>query len=305
MTTTPAELSWPAPVRNRGALTLATAVAPAVWGTTFIVATELLPGGHPLFAALMRALPAGLVGLALARQLPRGSWWWKATILGTLNVGLFFTLLFVTAERLPGGVAATLGATQPIIVAFLAVLVLSERLSVWRVGWGLVGVTGVGLIVLGPGAVLDPWGLVAGLAGAAAMGTGVVLTKRWGRPDGVSAIGFAAWQLTAGGVILLVPTLLIEGVPTTIDASGAAGYVWLGAVGGLLAYTLWFNGLRSLPVTSTALLGLLSPLVATTLGVVVLHETLDGAQIIGFVLALTALAAGQLAPPRPRPSTSW
>lgn len=294
--TTPAAPSPPTPVMNRATLTLVTAMAPAVWGTTYIVTTELLPSGYPMFAALMRALPAGLLGLALARRLPRGSWWWKIMVLGTLNIGLFFTLLFVSAERLPGGVAATLGATQPIIVAFLAVLLLSERLSVWRVSWGLIGVIGVGLIVLGPGAILDPVGIIAGLAGAASMGTGVVLTKRWGRPEGVSPIGFAAWQLTAGGVVLLAPTLLIEGVPTTIDASSAAGYLWLGTIGGLLAYTLWFNGLRTLPVTATALLGLLSPLVAATLGVFILNETLEVLQLIGFVLALAALAAGQLTP---------
>lgn len=275
-------------------LTLMTAMAPAVWGTTYIVTTELLPAGHPMFAALARALPAGLLGLLLARELPHGSWWWKSIVLGTLNIGLLFSLLFVTAERLPGGVAATLGATQPIMVAFLAVLLLSEPLSTWRLSWGLIGVLSVGLIVLGPEAELDSVGIIAGLAGAASMGTGVVLTKRWGKPEGVSPTGFASWLLTAGGVVLLVPTLVIEGVPRTIDASAAAGYVWLASIGGLLAYTFWFNGVRTLPVTATALLGLLSPLVAATLGATVLGETLSPVQLIGFVLALAALAAGQL-----------
>lgn len=219
--------------------------------------------------------------------------------LGALNIGLFFPLLFVAAERLPGGVAATLGATQPILIAILAVLVISERLSPWRIGWGVTGVAGVGLVVLGPGAIFDPVGIAAGLAGACAMGTGVILTKRWGRPEGVSAIGFAGWQLTAGGLILLAPTLFIEGVPTTIDGPAVAGYLWLGIVGGLIAYTLWFNGLRSLPVTATALLGLLSPLVAAVLGVVVLGETLNSLQLLGFALALAALAAGQMTPRSP------
>lgn len=278
-----------------------TALAPAVWGTTYIVTTHLLPEGHPLFAALMRSLPAGIIALLIARRLPRGSWWWKSVVLGTLNMGAFFPLLFVAAQRLPGGVAATLGATQPLMVAFLAVAILHERLSGWRVAWGIVGVTGVGLVVLGPGAGLDPIGIAAGVLGAASMGTGVVLTKKWGRPAGVSAIGLAGWQLTGAGIVLLVPALLIDGAPSRIDGAAVAGYLWLGLIGALLTYTIWFAGIRILPVTATALLGLLSPLVAALLGAIVAGEALALPQLLGFALALTAMVAGQLSPGPHRP----
>ena len=114
------------------ALTALTALAPASWGTTYVVTTELLPPGHPLFAGLMRALPAGLLALAVTRVLPRGDWWWKAAVLGVLNIGALYPLLFVAAERLPGGVAATLGAIQPLLVAGLAIAVLHDRPTVWR-----------------------------------------------------------------------------------------------------------------------------------------------------------------------------
>lgn len=295
---TAAPLPVPVPVtaRRRAGRTALTAVAPLTWGTTYVVTTELLPPGHPLFAAAVRALPAGIVALLLSRVLPRGAWWWKAAVLGTLNIGLFFPLLFLTAERLPGGVAATLGASQPILVALLAVLVLGEPLSVWRAGWGVVGVVGVGLVVLGPGAVLDPVGVLAGVGGAGSVALGITLTKRWGRPVGVDALAYAGWQLTAGGVVLLVPTLLLDSIPQQFDAAAVGGYLWLGLVGGLLAYTLWFRGVGQLPVTATALLVLLSPLVAAVLGTVVLGETVTPVQVVGFVLALTALLAGQVTP---------
>ncbi|MEU2153392.1 EamA family transporter, partial [Micrococcus luteus] len=153
--------------------------------------THLLPAGHPLFAAFMRTLPAGIIAVGLSRQLPRGSWWWKSFVLGGLNMAAFFPLLFLSAQRLPGGVAATLGAVQPIIVALLAVAVLHEQLSGWRLGWGVVGVVGVALVVLGPSAALDPVGVAAGLGGAGAMATGVVLTKKWKLPQGVSPIALA------------------------------------------------------------------------------------------------------------------
>jgi probable blue pigment (indigoidine) exporter len=297
-TTAPHPAPAPTATAGRAATTAITAFAPAVWGTTYIVTTQLLPAGHPMFAALMRALPAGLIALAITRTVPRGIWWWRSLALGALNIGAFFPLLFLAAERLPGGVAATLGATQPILVAFLAVAVLGERLSAWRLTWGLVGVLGVGLVVLGPNAALDATGIAAGLAGAAAMALGVTLTKRWGRPDGVRPMAFAGWQLTAGGLVLVVPVAVTDDVPAHIDLPAAGGYLWLGLVGGLLAYTLWFAGIRVLPVTATALLGLLSPLVAAAAGALLLGQTLTTPQLAGFALALAALVAGQLTPRR-------
>lgn len=290
---TPARVGW----------TAQTAVAPAVWGTTYIVTTHMLPEGHPLFAALMRSLPAGLIALLIARRLPHGSWWWKSLVLGTLNMAAFFPLLFLAAQHLPGGVAATLGAAQPVVVAFLAVAILHERLSTWRLAWGVIGMAGVALVVLGPEAALRPIGILAGLGGAGSMGAGVVLTKKWGRPEGVSAVGLAGWQLTAAGLVLLVPAMLIDGTPAGIDGTAVAGYLWLGLIGALLAYSLWFSGIRRLPVTATALLGLLSPLVAATLGAALAGEALTHIQLVGFAVALAAMVAGQLTSPRRKAHT--
>ena len=149
--------------RNPALRTVITALAPAVWGSTYVVTTHMLPDGHPLFAALMRALPAGVIALLVTRRLPTGSWWWKSLVLGTLNMGAFFPLLFIAAQHLPGGVAATLGAAQPIFVAGLAVWILGERLSRRRMLWGLIGMGAVAMVVLGPGAAIDVTGVVAGL----------------------------------------------------------------------------------------------------------------------------------------------
>jgi len=76
-----------------------------------------------------------------------------------------------------------------------------------------------------------------------------------------------------------------------------------GRVGGRAAYVLWFEGIRRLPVTPTALLGLLSPLNAALLGHVIAGEALTSIQFLGFALALTAMSAGQLAPHSSRSSS--
>src|SRR5699024_8574556 len=164
--------------------------------------------------------------------------------------------------------------------------------------WGVAGVAGGALGVLGPGAGLSLRGVVAGVLGASATALGIVLTKHWGQPVGVGPMGFAGWQLTAGGLVMLLLTAAFEGAPARIDAPAIGGYLWLGLLGGLLAYSLWFRGIARLPVTATALLVLLSPLTAAVLGMVVLGERFTPVQALGFALALIALTAGQL-PGRP------
>ncbi len=307
MTTTAAPVpvqvsaSGAASARHTGTLarvTAMTALTPMVWGSTYLVTTELLPPGRPLLDAVIRALPAGLLVLALTRQLPKGHWWWRALVLGALNIGVFFALLFVAAYRLPGGVAATLGAVQPLLVAGLAFGLLGERPTRWRVGWGVAGMLGVALVVLRGNAKLDGFGLLAGLLAVGAMATGMVLTKRWGRP--VPLMTFTGWQLSAGGLLLVPVTLIVEGPPPAPHTSNVLGFVWLGLIGTLLAYALWFRGLERLPVTAVSFLGLLSPLVATILGWLALDQSLTITQLAGFTLALTAVVAGQLPTQRRR-----
>lgn len=164
-----------------------TALAPLIWGSTYLVTTELLPPDRPLLAATVRALPAGLLLLAVGRVLPRGIWWWRALVLGVLNIGAFLYLLFVAAYRLPGGVAALVMAVQPTVVLLLSASLLRTRITPVHVGACALGVAGVGLLVLRPHAALDAVGVAAGLLGAVSMATGIVLTKRWGRPEGRAA----------------------------------------------------------------------------------------------------------------------
>ncbi|MEW2005284.1 EamA family transporter [Microbacterium sp. NPDC079208] len=290
---------------NRLTLTLVTALAPATWGTTYLVTTELLPAGHPLLAGLLRSLPAGLLAVLLARRLPHGSWRGKVLVLGALNIGAFFPLLFLAAERLPGGVAAAVAGAQPLIVLGLGAIVLGERVRPVSAAAAVAGAAGVALVVLGPAAALDFWGLVAALGGVTATGLGMILTKRWGRPSGVGPVAYAGWQLTAGGLLLLPLTFVVEGPPPALDAGALLGYLWLATAGGIIAYTLWFRGIQRLPVIVPGLLALLSPIVATLLGVLIAGESFTMVQVAGILITLAALVGGQFAArPRGTPATA-
>lgn len=289
--TDPSSAVSPAATRTSARATALTAIAPITWGTTYVVTTELLPPDHPLWSGVLRALPAGLLALALGRALPYGRWWWRSLLLGALNIGAFFPLLFLAAYLLPGGVAGVFGAAGPLLVAVLAAALLRERPTVRRLAWGLLALLGVAAMVLGPDAALDPLGILAGMGGVTSMAVGTVLSKRWRPP--VGPVAFAGWQLTAGGLVILPLALVVEGAPPALDVQAVAGYAWLALVGGLLAYTLWFRGLGRMPAGSAAFLPVLSPLIAAALGLLVLGEQLTPLQLSGFTLALVAVVAAQ------------
>lgn len=279
-------------------LILVTSLAPVLWGSTYLTTTLFLPEGRPLLAAVLRALPAGLLLLALSRRWPEGSWWWKSWVLGTLNIGAFFALLFVAAYRLPGGVAAIVGGIQPLLVVLLASPLLREKLTVPRLAAGVGGAFGVALIVLQSQARLDALGLVAAAGGTLSMAAGTVLAKKWGQPalasgEMVSPLATTAWQLIAGGTSLAVLLMVFEGLPASpLSASNILGYLHLSVVGTAFAYFCWFRGLARLPASAAVFLGLLSPVVAIVLGWWVAGQSMGPWQLAGIAVVLGSVMAG-------------
>ena len=289
-------------IASRNADLALTALAPAIWGSTYLVTTELLPPGYPLTVAMLRALPAGLLLLLIVRQLPSGIWWPRTFLLGALNFSFFWAMLFVSAYRLPGGVAATVGAIQPLIVILLSRVFLGSPIRALSIIAGLAGIVGVGLLVLTPGATLDPLGVVAGLAGAVSMAFGTVLSRHGAPP--VPPLTFTAWQLAAGGVLLVPVALFFEPALPTLTMANYAGLAYLGLIGAAFTYLLWFRGLSRLEPSAVAPLGFLSPVVAILLGWGVLDERLTPVQALGILVVLISVWLSQRAQlaPRVRPA---
>lgn len=270
-----------------------TAIAPVIWGSSYIVATELLPNFSPITVALLRALPAGLLLLAVTRRLPTGIWRWRVLLLGALNFSIFWSLLFVCAYRLPGGAAATVGAVQPLIVIFVSAALLGGGIRFISILSAVLGLAGVALLVLTPHAALDSVGVAAGLAGALSMAFGTVLTRKWRPP--VPLLAFTAWQLTAGGLLLIPIALLFEPTPPTPTTANMFGLLWLGLIGAAMTYALWFRGVARIEPTVVSLLGFLSPATAVLLGWLFLGESLTLLQILGVALVVGSIRLGQRA----------
>ena len=184
------------------------------WGTTYVAVTELLPAGRPLLVATVRVVPAGLALLAIgtltSRWRPRGAEWWRTGAMAACNFGIFFPLV-VAVYRLPGGVAAAMGGLQPLLVVLLSALVTGARPRKVDVAVGFVAALGVGLVVLRPGAGIDPVGLLAAAGADLSFATGVVLTKRFPAP--ANRVAATGWQLLLAGALLVPLTFWMEGAP--------------------------------------------------------------------------------------------
>jgi probable blue pigment (indigoidine) exporter len=270
-----------------------TAVAPAVWGTTYLVTTEWLPQGYPLTVAALRALPAGLLLMLVMRQFPPRDWLGRVFMLGTLNFTIFWGLLFVAAYRLPGGAAATIGALQPLIVLVFARSLLNQALRPSAVAAALAGAAGVALMLVGPDTAYDPLGVAAAVAATVSMSAGTVLSRKW-QPE-VPVLAFTAWQLTAGGLLLSIFALLLEPRLPGLTFPHVAGFLWLGLVGAALTYGLWLRGIARLEPQTVSMLGMLSPVVAVALGWLFLGEALGPFQVLGAVGVLASIWVGQRA----------
>lgn len=283
--------------------TLQTALAPLLWGTNYWIVTELLPPGRPLLAAAGRALPAGLLLVALTRRLPPAGWRLRVAVLASLNIGLFFVLLFISAERLPGGVAAAMGAVGPILVLLLGWPVLGLSPTWSGLAAGVVGVAGVSALVLGPAASLDAVGVAAATGAAASMAIATVLGRRWGRPP-LPLLALTAWQLVLGGLLIVPFAIIFEGAPPLPTGRNLAGFAVMGLLGTALAHALWFRGVTVLPASAITFLALLSPVVATALGWAALGQSLSPLQLGGAALVAVAVVAGQRAARSPAPRSS-
>lgn len=277
---------------------LITAIAPIAWGSTYFVTRHLLPADAPLWGAVVRCLPAGVIVLLVARRLPRGSWWWRSTLLGALTVGGLNVLVYVAAQRLATSLAATIMSTSAAAFLLLSWVVLRQRPTLRAVGAAGLGIVGV-IIMLQPGGsgvAPDPWGIAASVVAMLASSLGFVLTRRWG--SDIPPLTMTSWQLVAGSLVVVPFAVAVEGAPPTLDLPAVAGFAYVILIATAVAYAAWFSGLARLPGAVVGILGLLNPVTGVLLGVLLGGERLGPAQIVGLALVLGGVVAGALTPAR-------
>jgi probable blue pigment (indigoidine) exporter len=281
---------------STGWTALGTMLAPVAWGSTYVVVTEVLPPGRPLFVAAARVAPAAAVLLVAgafgSHRRPRGREWVHTILVSTFSIVLFFPLLVIALYRLPGGVAAAVGGLQPLLVLGLSWAVSRQRPIRRNVTVACIAAIGVGMVVLRPGAGLDPIGLVVALAANVCFAVGVVLTQRFPTPS--NRASSTGWQLAIGAMVLVPLSVLVEGRPPTLDLAAVVGLAYLSLIATGVAFLVWFSGVRCLPASAPPLLGLAAPVTGAALGWLILGQSMSPVQLAGFGVSIAAIAYGAM-----------
>jgi len=273
---------------------LSATAATILWGFTYIISTMLLPH-NPLLIGAVRALGGALVLIALSRKIPARGWWDKLIILGTLNAGLFFGLLFVAAMRLPGGVAAIFQALGPLVVILMGWVILRQKPSVLKIFSVLVGVAGVSLVVLQGDASIDPIGVAAALGSTLSLALGGILINKWGKPP-MPMLAFTGWQLLVAGVELTLVTLIAQDIPESITGMNIIGFAILAVLLTAIPFMLWFRAVSIAGAVVVAPFFLLVPITAFILDALVKGFIPTGYQVAGAVIVVVGLLLSQWTP---------
>jgi drug/metabolite transporter (DMT)-like permease len=202
----------------------------------------------------------------------------------TFNIGLQYT----EASR-----GAVMLATMPIWSALLGRIIGEQLAGRQVVGVGF-SVAGIALAFLEPGRVVggdamslvgDGLLLLTGLLGALYG----LIAKR------VLAVDHAATVTTYAmliGTVLLLPAAWVEGLVPAIgrlDWQLLGLVVFLGVLGGAVAFLLWTWALSRLTPTQVAVYVNLNPIVAALLAILLLGERRSALFLLGFAAVVTGV----------------
>ncbi len=297
-----------APVRARTGL-LAVSAGALLWGTTG-VPVRIITDRTGLAAVTIGALRLVIAALALAVVLGRGGWRrtrvafarnrWRLIAAGT-GLGAYQALYFVGIQNV-GVSVSTLVSLALAPVALTAWGAIRRRR--WPAPLALLtlaaAVGGLVLISLGPGAAAGAANPTLGLAASFAAGLGYAATTVVNRhlaADGEPLLLTGA--TSAVGALVLVPFALVAGLRWPSDAVASGWLVYIGVVTTVVAYGLFYLGLRTTTSETAGVLTLLEPLAAAVLAAIVLHERLTPLGVVGGALLLLAIAGLYLREPEP------
>ena len=270
-----------------------------IWGSTWLFIKLGLEDLPPFTFAGIRFVIAStilfcLVGVRRLSLPHKRSDWVLLASTGVLAFCINYGLLFWGEQYISSGLAALLQATIPVFGLVIAHFYLpGERMTLPRVIGIAMGVTGVAVIfsnqlsVAGPRALAASAALVLGSASAAYSN---VLVKARGKHLDPAII--AAGQMLFGLIPLLLIGIPLEGNPFHFHWTGMAiaALFYLAIVGSVIAFLLYYWLVQNMDVTNTMLIALVTPVVAVTLGMLVLNEELNWRTLVGGAMIMSGIS---------------
>ncbi|HEY3438459.1 MAG TPA: DMT family transporter [Actinotalea sp.] len=279
---------------RRGWLLLAT--MGAIWGVPYLLIKIAVAEVSPPALVLARTgvgaavlLPLALRGQGL--RVLAGRWPAVVAFAALEIVGPWF--LLSNAERtLASSTTGLLVATVPIIAVVLGRLV-GDRLPVRPIRWiGLsVGLGGVALLA-GPGSTaVQAWPIGQVILAALGYAIAPIIADRALRD--VPAVTLTAVCLTLSA-LAYVPVVALTGPHPMPGPKAIGSLLVLGLVCTALAFVLFFKLIAEVGAARSTLVAYINPLVAVTLGAVVLAEPVTLTVVIAALLIVGGSAAASV-----------
>ena len=213
--------------------------------------------------------------------------------LGVGSVGLMTCCYFAAIRMMTMSEAAILLYTSPIWVVLMSALFFHEKVTQRKLLALILAFGGCTLVSGLGGGELNPLGVLVGVGSGVAYGLysilGSVALRRY-PPETVSAYTF----FIAAIAVLLI-SRSVELVQKFAAADGLAGLILLtlatGAVTAFVPFLIYTIGLNRVQASHAAILATVEPLVATVLGIIVYHEQLRTATLLGIACILGAILA--------------
>ncbi len=254
------------------------------WGTTYAVTQFTLQEWPPLLLGALRALPAGLLLLAVKQTLPKKGEWQIIFTLGLINIATFFGLIFVMALTLPSAISGVGMISVPVFAMIFHWVVKKQRPHLIQ------ALSGIGLITLAwilfnPSQIaLNPIGLGAMFAAIMCIVIGSSITKSLG--NRMHWWKVLTWQLILGGTILSVASgvhAFIDPQPyvnavTHFDTRNAMGLVWVIGLNTALGYGMYVWLLQRMSVVDFTFGGIANPVAGIVTGMVLMGESFTAVQ---------------------------
>jgi drug/metabolite transporter (DMT)-like permease len=280
-----------------------------VWGSTYLaikvaVRTQppLLSGGTRFLAAAVMLAAVLAASRRSLRTAPRELA--AAALLGVVLLACGVGVVMVAETRIDSGVAAMIAGSVPLQVVVWRTLAREHVVQATRAA-AAVGLVGLALIVV-PGSSSGgstAVGLALMLGASLSWSIGSFVSRRLQLPS--DPFVATVYEMLGGGVALVVAGLAV-GEHISSDAFAAPqllAWLYLAVAGSLVGFTAYAWLLRRIPISQVVTHQYVNPLVAVTLGALLLGEqltatTLAGAGIVIGAVFVTVRHEGR--PPRSR-----
>lgn len=275
---------------------LALTLAAASWGIGTVISKRATAEIPPLTLLLIQ-LAASLVVLLLFmrwRKLPLRDRSSSPLLgrLGLLNPGLAYALSLLGLAHITASLSVLLWALEPVLILFLAGLVLRERITAQLVVLSVVAVAGMVLVIHQPGGTGSSLGVVLTVGGVVCCAIYTVTTRRWLGDAGSSQV-LVAQQAHALvlACVLVGAAWLSSGtvLPNAVSAAGWASAAGSGVLYYGVAYWLYLSGLRHVPASLAAVSFYLIPIFGVGAGFLLLGERFGPSQWLGASIVLVAI----------------